>query len=589
MIKTLGRSSVGLLVVAFFVASSGLVSAQVLKYVRDDALVVIKVNNPQGISDKAAAMAQKMGLANLNPGFADPLSLLKEKLNLKAGIDFKGEAAVVVFRPPAGEREPRALALIPVSDYKAFLGNFANVKKEGDADTFCIQPDGEAVFAVQWGTYAAVSPWKDLLLEQPTGLKVAGIVAKQYAEKDITAYLNMKPIREMVLPQVQGIRAEVAGMLVAQPGQAPGQAAFQRAMAMQIFDAVEAFLTQSQAAALSMNLAPGGVAYTLSVHFLPDSGIGKAITGVSNTEANLITSLPKEKYLVFGGWVQNGPGMWELHKAFYEKPIKAAMLGEADTKAVADVLAATEKMLTSTKSGEFGLIAPPQGTGITPGLVRGILVMNGDAKTIQDSKRKSMAAQEVFMKATGNQGLDLKVMSQATTKTIEGVQLDQFQMVFTIDPKSLPAAMQILQVLNGKGVTSLAGAVNDKTFVSTTSLDDAQVQAAIVAAKQSQSPLASLDTIKAASEQLPKSRIAVGYIALDNILSTAFDIAAQMGAAVPLKVPADLPPIGVSISSEGSTVRFDACIPSTLIENMVSLGMQAAMQQGTRRGLPAAP
>jgi hypothetical protein len=281
--------------------------------------------------------------------------------------------------------------------------------------------------------------------------------------------------------------------------------------------------------------------------------------------------------------------MWPRPDAEASADPNAKAVAAADTKAVADVFAATEKMLTSIKSVEFGLIAPPQGTGITPGLVRGIVVMNGDAKTIQDSKRKSMAGQEAFMKATRNQGLDLKVTSQATTKTIEGVQLDQYQMVFTIDPKSLPAAMQILQVLNGKGVTSLAGAVNDKTFVSTTSLDDAQVQAAIVAAKQGQSPLTSLDTFKAASEQLPKSRIAVGYIALDNILSTAFDIAAQMGAAVPLKVPADLPPIGVSISSEGSTVRFDACIPSILIENMVSLRIQAAMQQGARRGPPAAP
>jgi len=605
--KTFRRLGAAFLLVAFLVVSSGLAQAQILKHVRDDALVVIKMNNVQAVSDKAATMAKKMGLANLNVGFGDPLALLKEKLNLKAGVDFTGEAAVVVFSPPAGEREPRALALIPVSDYKAFLGNFANVKKEGQSDTFSIQPDGEPVYSEQWGKYAAVSPWKDLLLEQPNGLKVGSIVEKQFAEKDLTVYVNMKAVREMILPQFQQIKAMIGNMPMGQPGQQPGEEAFQRAMAVQVFDGVEAFLTQSQSAALSVNLATGGIAYTLSVDFLPDSSMGKALAAVANTDANLITSLPKEKYLMFGGWVQDGKGMWEFVKAIYDKPIKAvadakaaalapgdanaAALAAADAKTVDEMMATMEKMLTSVKSGEFGMVAPPQGAGLAAGVIHGLVVMNGDAKAILEAQKQSMAGQAAFMKATGNQGVDVKVTSQTAAKTIDGVTMDKYDMAFTVDPKSPQAAMvgQLLQVLYGKSVTSYVGALNDKTIVSGINIDDAQLAAAVASAKQAQAQLVASDAVKAASEQLPKKRIAVAYIALDNILTVAFDIAAQMGQAAPLKVPADLPPIGVSVSTEGSALRIDANLPATLIENMVSMGIQAAMQAGQRQRPAAAP
>ncbi|MCY2953794.1 MAG: hypothetical protein NTU53_17735 [Planctomycetota bacterium] len=589
--KMLRRLGAAFLLAAFLAVSSGLAQAQVLKHVRDDALAVIKMNNAQAVSDKAATMAKKMGLANLNVGFGDPLTLLKEKLNLKAGVDFTGEAAVVIFRPPAGEREPRALALIPVSDYKAFLGNFANVKKEGDADTFSIQPDGEPVYSEQWGKYAAVSPWKDLLLEQPSGLKVGSIVEKQFAEKDLTVYVNMKVVREMILPQFQQIKAMIGNMPMGQPGQPPGQEAFQRAMAVQIFDGVEAFLTQSQSAALSVNLATGGIAYTLSVDFMADSSMGKALAAVPNTDANLITSLPKEKYLLFGGWVQDGKGMWEFVKAVYDKPIKAATLAPADAKAVDDAMAAMEKMLTSVKSGEFGMIAPPQGAGLTAGVIHGVFVMTGDAKAILESQKKYMDGQAAFMKATGNQGVDLKVTSQTAAKTIDGVAMDKYDLAFTVDPKSPQAAVvgQVLKVFYGESVTSYVGALNDKTIVSGINIDEAQLQAAVASTKQAQAQLAASDAVKAASEQLPKKRIAVAYIALDNILTVAFEIAAQMGQAAPLKVPTDLPPIGVSVGTEGTALRIDANLPATLIENMVSMGIQAAMQAGQRRAPAAAP
>jgi hypothetical protein len=188
--KVLQRAMTGLVAIAAVIALQAQASAQVLKHVRDDALVVIKLNNAQAVNDKLVAMSQKMGLANLHPAAANPLGVLQQQQNLKQGLNLKGETALVVFAPIAGENEPRAMALIPVADYKAFLTNFADVKKDGEADTFALQADGEPLFAEQWGEYAAITPWKDLLAEKPQGLQVNGVIAKQFQEKDLTVYVT---------------------------------------------------------------------------------------------------------------------------------------------------------------------------------------------------------------------------------------------------------------------------------------------------------------------------------------------------------------------------------------------------------------
>src|SRR5687768_13715285 len=156
MMKAYRRILVSMCVLATFLVA-GVARAQVLTHVPQDALVVIKLNNAEGMSKKLAALAQKLGLANMEPRLADPLGLLRQEAGLKDGLDAKAEAAVVLFKPAPGENEPQAVALIPVTDYKAFLSNFGDVKNEGGADSFTLPENPEPFFASNWGKYAAIS------------------------------------------------------------------------------------------------------------------------------------------------------------------------------------------------------------------------------------------------------------------------------------------------------------------------------------------------------------------------------------------------------------------------------------------------
>src|SRR5947207_4455765 len=128
--KVLRRATVAIVALSLLLCSA--VRAQGIKQLPANPLVVIKIKDPEGISKKLADWSQKLGLANFDPAFGDPLGALKKQLNIKDGLDSKGEVVVGIYEPPQAGDEPLVVALLPVSDYKAFLANLANLKTEGE-------------------------------------------------------------------------------------------------------------------------------------------------------------------------------------------------------------------------------------------------------------------------------------------------------------------------------------------------------------------------------------------------------------------------------------------------------------------------
>src|SRR5258705_9776337 len=135
--KALRRVTVAVIALMMLMSTSVL-RAQGLKQLPANPLVVIKMNNPEGISKKLADWSQKLGLANFDPAFGDPLGALKKQLNIKEGLDAKGEVVVGIYESPQPGDEPLVVALLPITDYKAFLGNLANLKTEGEVSSFTL-------------------------------------------------------------------------------------------------------------------------------------------------------------------------------------------------------------------------------------------------------------------------------------------------------------------------------------------------------------------------------------------------------------------------------------------------------------------
>ena len=178
--------------------------AQVLDQVPSDAMVVVKFNKLKAVSDKVGAMGQKLGIAAFIPQLSDPLGALKEKGKIQNGFDDNGEAAIVfVNASDATKNQPPMLVFLPVSDYKAFLGNFGDAKTEGDVSEFHFNGENDASYAANWGNYAVISPLKQLVSQKPAaaGLKPTAMAAKELADKDIVAYVNVKGARTRFSPR----------------------------------------------------------------------------------------------------------------------------------------------------------------------------------------------------------------------------------------------------------------------------------------------------------------------------------------------------------------------------------------------------
>ncbi len=589
--KALRRLTVAFAVLLMFLAAP-IARAQGIKQLPANPLLVIKINNPQGISEKLSAWSQKLGLANFDPAFGDPLGALKKQLNIKDGLDGKGEVVVGIYDSPQPGDEPLVVALLPVTDYKTFVGNLANVKTEGEISQFTLPDEQEPFFAANWGKFAAITPTKDLLTKKGDGVEVTASGAKQLEANDITIYANMKAISAKALPKFkQGRTVVLTGMeaeLKRNPAMNQKFVPVIKAIANQFFNGIEQFLGDTQSASFGLTIAKEGITTSFQADFTPDSYCGKFVSGIKNTNASLTAGLPNRKYFAFGGAVVDPKSRNKLFDDVLNPIMKELGAAGDDTKALVTTIENFKAAIATIDRFSFGY-AQPTAIG-QQSVVQVIGIYEGDAKKIAEAERAYMqSSAELFKMMPQAPGMSMAMDLKPAAKTVEGVALDQFSMKFTFD-KNTPEAAQAQQMINmfygPNGLNGYMGALDDRSYLIVMGGDDETLTSSIQSAKKKEDALSQAELVKAISAQLPKDRAVVSYVALDNIATTVLDFMGQMGFKIPLRLP-EMSPIGFSLASDGSVIRIDTAISSDMIEKMVSAGMQAAMMMqnpGGKRG-----
>lgn len=129
----------------------------------DDAINLMPANSSAAVfipslkvaNDHATELVQGMDRPELLTLIGRPLDLLKGQAGIASGLNDHG-AAVVAFMQRGEEMVP--VALVPVSDAKAFLdGNFDAKDPVGDPDAW-LTTDGRTVYARAIGEHVAISP-----------------------------------------------------------------------------------------------------------------------------------------------------------------------------------------------------------------------------------------------------------------------------------------------------------------------------------------------------------------------------------------------------------------------------------------------
>jgi hypothetical protein len=574
--------------VAMALLLAGRANAQVLDQVPSDALAVLKIKDLDAVSKKAARMAKDLGLDQVSPEFGDPLGALEDAAHLGKGVDKKGDLAVVMEDPDkfGGNSEKSVLILVPIDDYKAFLGNFKATESVGEVTKATPVDGDEDVYVAHWGSFAAISPSKEIVAGKPRGLKLEGVIAKEAESKDAIIYANVVALRAKALPELKKAREQMVSQFEKQVSDTGGDAFKQFTPVIHVvlneyMDAIEQVLNDARGAVLGVNLGAEGISTTMLSDFEPDSAIGKLAGEVKNTDKPLLAGLPDRKYFAVGGSVNNP----ELSAKLLDDvlgPIKVELAKIDQAKKFIPAIESFQKSASSTTGAAAGWVAPVGALG-AESVLQQVAVLHGDAKAIHESQRELIGAMDDLFKSMPQQkdAPSFKFELKPDARTVDGVKLDTYETKTEISEDN-PTGAQVKQIMamvyGPNGQTGVLGEVNAKTLVSIQGGSDELISQAVAAAKDNTDTVSQQAGLKAVAGELPKNRAYVAYLDLGTIVGTVIRDAKGMGLPVNVKLQPNLPPIGMAAGSEGSAFRVDVFIPNTLVQGMVAAYMQAQQQ-----------
>jgi len=570
--------------------------ADIFDNIPADAMVVVKVTNLQATSDKIMVLSDKLGLALLNPDFANPLGSIEERFGITKGVNRGGDFAMVMVDPAvSGVPENKsALMLVPVENYDAFLGNFVatNVTGKITQGKLANDPDGKDVFITLWGEYAAVAPDAALLAKQPDGLKIAGPTGKQVSDSEIVLYANFKKIGPAITPKIAGWREGAAreiesGLTNSNTPEAAKYSTLAKAVGDRAIDIAEAFLNEADAAVVGLHLSDVGVGATVLADFKAEGYIATHLSGVKNADETFLAGLPDAKYIFVAGYTVDPKHLTTLVNDIVAPLLpEIEKLGE-DGEPIQKIIDVYTQNLGATESSTFGLVAPLGALG-AEGLVEGFGVLKGDAKTIAATMVESIAAQEAIMKLDPSFSLSKVTHTPAALK-IEGIDFDLIKTEIVGDAQTPEAAQaqQMIQFMYGpEGAVVYGGIIDDTTYAFGVGTDEAGLISLGQSIKAGADALSTTPAMKVTIDNLPKNRFAAGYLELDALATSALHYAGQFGMPVNLKIEEDLSPIGFTAATEEQSMRIDVFIPADTIQKLVTTAMQAFMQAQQGGGGP---
>jgi len=597
--RLIGKLGVGLVLLAL----TPFARAQVLDYVPADALAVVKVNKLADVNAKVIKLANELGLAQMQPALADPLATLMDKAGWKNGLDKTGDAAIVIMGGPAkaGPRgmRPEMLVLLPVTDYAAFVANFANPVVEGEITQVTVPNTPRPQFVTHWGKYAAMTNTKTVVAQKPEGLKISSpVIAKEFESKDVVLFANMPALREKALPQIRKFRDMMMTRMKTQQAKMGPYGNMAEAAIGQEFAAVEAFIRDSTGAALSLNISDAGLNFAGVADFAPESYLGQNIAKIESTDDSGLAGLPNGKYIAYGGYKMS-PALGKMLMDF-TTPIIKSMAHENEMGPMVENM---QKMIMSSKSATMGIVAPRGALGTTS-LVQGYTITHGDATAIANGMRQyftmlgtalvppaSAPAPATTAPAEAAPNVTFHTDVKANAKVVDGISFDMYSLQIAMNPRNpqeAQAAQGLAFLYGPNGMTYYMGVINDQTVL-TVMGNDNLLGDAVTSAKANTDVLGQKANVKAVAAQLPKNHVAIGYFALDELLTTVATYAAQFGFPVNLQLPPDLPPIGMAVTTENSSARAEAHVPTQLVQSIVAAVMQTMMQMQGGQGGPGAP
>jgi hypothetical protein len=267
-----------------------------------------------------------------------------------------------------------------------------------------------------------------------------------------------------------------------------------------------------------------------------------------------------------------------------------------DGKGLQDYINAVKAYAAALKSQSFGMVAPAGMIG-QEAFFQFVSVQRGDADKMIESTRSMFASQEALMKAMGGAQAQMQVTTavKENAKTIDGVTFHEMTTQFTLpqggarNPQAMQAQQMRTWMYGPGGMKTYVGKLAPDKVIGASGVSDATIQQLIASAKAGQDTLSASPAAKPTADQLPRTRIAGIFVAIDQIALTVANYAKAFGMPINFQLPQNLPPLGAAFTVEGTAIRGDGYIPVKTIQSVIAAGMQTYMQMQGGQQPGAAP
>lgn len=528
-----------------------------LDRVPTDALAVVVAPSVERLDKNVGSLLAAIEM----PAVTSPAQLLSV-VGLSRGINMARPVALVLMPGDLAGEVPPALLLLPVSDYAAIAQSLG-----ADAGGAIAQGNaaGETIFIKRIpGDYAAVSPLRSIL-ERYSGdagllnahraaLGPTGVGVVEQADAALIA--NVPALAPILAPAIDNARNQLRALTAMNPAMGPGANLDNSPIEL----ALRNFLRDGQTGVLALRASGMGLTATLSATFKPNSELaGIFAAGGNSTE--LLAKLPDQPFML-------------AYAVDASAPTARTILANAEALAAQNPLAAEQvkvpgiQSLRDSLTGQAGMILPNP-AGLMGGvLARGVYYFaspNADAvissyrSTIEELNGKSVA------------GLNYTGAFNQDSTTVAGRKVSAYSIRVQSAPGSLMASPMATIYGPSGGPSGFIGKTPGGAVV-TTQPDQRLMDTAVNAAEGKGNPLAANRVLRQVQSNLGPNRVFEGYFSIKPVLDQVTPFLAMMGQPLdPNSVPAELPPIGLSVSSADAAMRADIFLPAPVIKTGAAL------------------
>ncbi len=565
MMRKLFVLALSIAAVSSGVARAGQTVKKALKVIPADAVGFVYVPNVKQVDDDFQQAVTRLGLNMfLQPPEKYSLTaLLGEHLKASEGLDQGGCLAVVVMPFENAFELPMKVAIVlPATKPTALLDAMGAQVGESGGQTVTVMGQ----------------PWQVAVGEKRVVLAMMPDIAKAVAESTKSIDTKFKSADLKMLKDLDvGLWLDATSMistfrmqidqflnLMVTMQQTGGPAAIQQAQASKKM--IEKLIDGASSMMLGLSLDDGGLGIRFGMGIKPDSEIATQFA-IHSTSETLLRGLPGERYIAAFGQTVNPDQVRASMDSF--TPMFAAVKEEegVDKDAVDRVESMFKEWIVGITGARGSVVTMPPGPD-------GLAAVNFIIDT-KNSKKWLELTGKLFDEAIG-MATDGEIKEYlgflshtAGAEEIAGVSIDHYK----IDVDGLAAKEEvededresIAKVIGKEGLVLRVGAVDGKSVVFGLG-GQSRMQRLIEQAKSKESPLDDDEGIKKVSAHLPSKRGSVIYVAFDQVLDLAKNVATALDEEMfPIQLPPMNAPLAIVTSGGDDWVRTDVFIPTDLL------------------------